>query len=123
MEQQPQSQTRRQRGQSQRSEVDEQKNDNPVLQRAPSSDEEADQGQRALSRRPQQNEGRMLPASERRQLRRQQQGAGEKAVTQTDNGRGGAPALRLDMDLDIDIKMKAKIQGDVTLSLLEDGQR
>ncbi|KAK1751507.1 hypothetical protein QBC47DRAFT_364515 [Echria macrotheca] len=42
-------------------------------------------------------------------------------TTQGD-GRGGAPAVRLDMDLDVDVQMKAKIQGDVTLSILEGDQ-
>ncbi|OHE90781.1 hypothetical protein CORC01_13921 [Colletotrichum orchidophilum] len=30
----------------------------------------------------------------------------------------GAPSVKLDMDLDVDIDLKAKIQGDITLSIL-----
>jgi len=42
--------------------------------------------------------------------------AGE--VAHHDDGRGGAPAVRLDMDLDVEVELKAKIQGDITLSIL-----
>jgi hypothetical protein len=38
--------------------------------------------------------------------------------SQASRGRGGHPALHLDMDLDVDVKLKAKIEGDITLSLL-----
>ena len=38
--------------------------------------------------------------------------------THHESDREGAPAVRLDMDLDVDVQMKAKIQGDVTLSIL-----
>ncbi|KAI8213704.1 hypothetical protein K4K54_001015 [Colletotrichum sp. SAR 10_86] len=34
----------------------------------------------------------------------------------------GAPSVRLDMDLDVDIELKAKIQGDLTLSILGGNQ-
>ncbi|KAK0623930.1 hypothetical protein B0T14DRAFT_565247 [Immersiella caudata] len=49
--------------------------------------------------------------------------ATEQQVAQHDDGRGGAPAVRLDMDLDVDVQMKAKIQGDLTLSILGGDQR
>jgi len=45
----------------------------------------------------------------------QQQGTG---VQQQTGSRSGAPAVRLDMDLDAEIQLKAKIQGDITLSIL-----
>ena len=43
-----------------------------------------------------------------------------RTVTKTyyESDREGAPAVRLGMDLDVDVQMKAKIQGDVTLSIL-----
>jgi hypothetical protein len=47
--------------------------------------------------------------------RRQDQPA---ARAQSQAGRKGAPALRLDMDLDVDVQLKAKIEGDITLSIL-----
>ena len=50
-------------------------------------------------------------------------GQEEQQATQRDNGRGGAPAVRLDMDLDVDVQLKAKIQGDITLSILEGDQK
>ncbi|KAK2731664.1 hypothetical protein CKAH01_08820 [Colletotrichum kahawae] len=38
-------------------------------------------------------------------------------------GKGkGAPSVRLDMDLDVEIELKAKIQGDLTLSILGGNQ-
>ncbi|KAK0647186.1 hypothetical protein B0T16DRAFT_459038 [Cercophora newfieldiana] len=52
-----------------------------------------------------------------------QEPVGEQQIVQHDNGRGGAPAVRLDMDLDVDLQMKAKIQGDLTLSILEGDQK
>jgi hypothetical protein len=55
------------------------------------------------------------PAPDQKSL---QTPAGGQQVAQHDDGRGGAPAVRLDMDLDVDVQMKAKIQGDVTLSIL-----
>lgn len=58
-----------------------------------------------------------LPAQEPQAIARPAEGT----QVAHDIGRGGAPAVRLDMNLDVDIQMKAKIQGDVTLSILGGG--
>lgn len=44
-------------------------------------------------------------------------------VAHDDDGRGGAPAVRLDMDLDVEVELKAKIEGDITLSVLGGDQK
>lgn len=44
----------------------------------------------------------------------------DRQITQSHGrrSRSGAPAVRLDMDLELDIDLKARIQGDITLSIL-----
>ncbi|GAB1321078.1 hypothetical protein MFIFM68171_11288 [Madurella fahalii] len=60
------------------------------------------------------------PPVQDRHLVRQQETAA--APTQNQDDHGGAPAVRLDMDLDVDVQLKAKIEGDITLSILDSDQ-
>ncbi|KAK1528550.1 hypothetical protein CPAR01_01687 [Colletotrichum paranaense] len=59
------------------------------------------------------------PAKQHRQVAQQQVGPQNQQNQQLQTkSSSGAPSVKLDMNLDVDIDLKAKVQGDITLSVL-----
>ncbi|KAL2760021.1 hypothetical protein ACRALDRAFT_1060029 [Sodiomyces alcalophilus JCM 7366] len=61
-----------------------------------------------------------MTARNRSDVRQMQQAPNESQITETRGRRSksGAPAVRLDMNLELDVELKARINGDITLSIL-----
>lgn len=98
----------------------------PPTESSASETETSSQDSRNQAAAQQQQQGVRRREGRQRQVYEYQQGEDGSTAQQVapQNGQQvrskgkGAPSVRLDMDLDVDIELKAKIQGDLTLSIL-----